>query len=385
MKGLGTQLLLVPALVLVAFFGRTLPASADLVDDWLAHKVTGLEPAITYDGKPFELKFSHPAPPASIVPPVWQQTFDWLEQATNGKLTFKQFGAGQLVGIRDGFKGVGAGISNYGTCYVAFEGRGFEMSRVFAQPFVPSGRGLVDTRIYMELAEKYFVPEFERQEVHFGYSAHLGASDIMSKKPIRSLDDLKGLKVIAQGVGPEVAKAFGFVTLNIPFPEIYTSVQQGIADAVIWVDAGFVPFKIYELAKYHTTLGLTSTSIDTCINQSTFEKLPPDLKDTFYGFQQAAVATIVQRTGLDFHQKALGIYKENGVELIQLSDEEKKRWRAAAKPVVEEWIAARESDGKPGRQLIDDIERLKAKYADVSDEGMLRMIMREPVSGLVKY
>ncbi len=385
MKGFRTQFLFAPAFAIAAVFGGAMPASADLIDDWLAHKASGLEPAITYDGKPFELKFSHPAPPASIVPPVWQQTFDWLAQATDGKLVFKQFGAGQLVGIRDGFKGVGAGISQYGTCYVAFEGRGFEMSRVFAQPFVSSGRGLVDTRIYMELAGKYFVPEFERQEVHFGYSAHIGAADIMSKKPIRTLDDLKGLKVIAQGVGPEVAKAFGFVTLNIPFPEIYTSVQQGIADAVIWVDAGFVPFKIFELAKYHTTLGLTSTSIDTCINQSTFEKLPPDLQEAFYNFQQSSVATIVQRTGLDFHQTALGIYEANGVEFIQLSGDEMRRWKAAAKPVVEEWIAARESDGKPGRQLIDDIEKLKAKYADVSDEEMLRLIMLEPVAGLVKF
>ena len=93
----------------------------------------------------------------------------------------------------------------------------------------------------------------------------------------------------------------------------------------------------------------------------------------------------MQRTGDDFHQKALGIYKENGVEFIQLSDEEKKRWKAVAKPVVDEWIAARESAGQPGRQLIDDIDRLKAKYANVSDEEMLRMIMQEPVQGLVKF
>ncbi len=385
MNGLRTKFLLVPALALVGAIGWSLPASADQIDDWLAHKVAGLEPSVTYDGKPFELKFSHPAPPASIVPPVWQQTFDWLAQATNGKLVFKQFGAGSLVGIRDGFKSVGGGISNYGTCYVAFEGRGFEMSRVFAQPFVSSGRALVDTRIYLELAETYFVPEFERQGVHYGYSAHIGSSDIMSKKPIRSLEDLKGLKVIAQGVAPEIAKAFGFVTLNIPFPEIYTSVQQGIADAVIWVDAGFVPFKIFELAKYHTTLGLTSTGIDTCFNQGTFDKLPQDLKEAFYDFQQASVGTIVQRTGADFHQAALGIYEANGVEFIQLSDEEKLRWQAVAKPVVEEWIAERESAGQPGRQLIADIESLKAKYASVSDEDMLRMIMQEPVQGLVKF
>lgn len=370
------------SVVLVAYAGL---ASADMIDDWLAHKNAALEPAVSYTGDPFELKFSHPAPPASVVPPVWQATFDWLSEATNGKLTFKQFGAGALVGVRDGFKGVGAGISNYGTCYAAFEGRGFEMSRVLALPFMPSGRPLVDTRVYIELAEKYFVPEFERQGVHYGYAAHAGASDIMSKNPIRSLEDLRGLKVIAQGVGPDVAKAYGFVTLNIPFPEIYTSVQQGIADAVIWVDAGFVPFKIFELLKYHTTLGIASTSIDTCFNQDTFDDLPGDLKTTFYRFQQLQVAAVVQRTGIDFRKKAFDIYRANGVEFIELEAAEMDRFRAVAKPVVEEWIAAREAEGLPGRQLIDDIERLKAKYASMSDEDLLRLILEEPVQGLVKF
>ena len=307
-----------------------------------------------------------------------------MSEATNGKIQVKQFGAGALVGVRDGFKGVGAGISDYGPCYAAFEGRGFEMSRILAQPFMSSGRPLVDTRIFIDLAEKYFAPEFERQGVHYGYAAHAGATDIMSKTPIRTLEDLRGLKVIAQGVGPEVAKAYGFVTLNIPFPKIYTSVQQGIADAVIWVDAGFVPFKIYELLKYHTTIGLVSTSIDTCFNQSTFDDMPSDLKNAFYDFQQLAAA-VVQRTGIDFRKKAFEIYKANGVQFIELEDSELNRWKAAAKPVIDAWVAAREADGLPGAALVADIERLKAKYASMSDEAVLKLILEEPVQGLVNF
>ena len=67
---------LAAASVLVVAYGAH--ASADMIDDWLAHKNAGLEPAVSYTGDAFELKFSHPAPPASIVPPVWQSTFDWL-------------------------------------------------------------------------------------------------------------------------------------------------------------------------------------------------------------------------------------------------------------------------------------------------------------------
>ena len=379
------QFLLVPAVALVGAIGWSLPASADMVDDWLGHSLAGLEPAITYDGAPFELKFSHPAPPASIVPPVWQQTFDWLTEATNGKLAFKQFGGGTLVAVMNGFKGVGGGISDYGTCYTLFEGRGFEMSKVLAQPFLSTGNSLKDTRIFMELAEKYFVPEFERQEVNYGYSAFIGATDIMSKKPIRSLEDLKGLKVIAQGLPPNVAKAFGFVTLNIPFPEIYTSVQQGIADAVMWTDGGFVPFKIYELAKYHTTLGFYTGAIETCFNQKVFSDLPPDLQQTFYRFQQSAVAAVVQRTAIDFRKTAFDIYTANDVEFITLEPAELARWKEVGAAVVEAWAEEQESAGRPARALIADIQRLKQKYADQTSEEMLKIMLEDPIEGLVKF
>jgi TRAP-type C4-dicarboxylate transport system substrate-binding protein len=365
--------------------GLANPAWADPVDDWLAHKIPAAEPKIVYAGEPIELKYSYPQPPASIVPPVWQQAFGWLTEATNKKLSFKLFGAGTLVGIRDGFKGVGAGISDYGTCFTAFEGRGFELTKVFAQPFLATGSALANTRIYLELAEKYFVPEFERQGVYYGYSVHLVSNDIMSKKPIRSLDDLRGLKIIAQGVGPETAKAFGFVTLNIPFPEIYTAAQQGIADAVIWTDGGFVPYKIYEIFKYRTTLDIVSPTMDTCLNRKSFDGLPADLKTALYNFQQYTAAAVAQRTVVDFHKKALGVYKENGVELITLPAAELERGKAMAKPVIDEWIAAREKEGKPGRALIEDIAKLKAKYAAMSDEQMLKLMLEQPVKGIIKF
>jgi len=371
-----------PAIAAGLFAGSV---SADAIDDWLAHKNPATEPKITYTGEPVELKFSFPQPPASIVPPVWRQAFDWLDQATNRKLSFKLFGAGTLVGIRDGFKGVGAGISDYGTCFAVFEGRGFELTKVFGQPFVATGSALVNTRIYLELAEKYFAPEFERQGVHYGYSVHLGSNDIMSKKPIRTLDDLRGMKVIAQGMVPEIAKAYGFVALNIPFPDIYTAAQQGIADAVIWTDGGFVPYKIYEVFKYRTTLGIVSPTMDTCINRKAFDSLPTDLKNAFYNFQQYTAAAVAQRTVVDFGKKARAIYQEQGVESITLASAELERAKTIAKTVVDDWVAAREKDGQPARALIADIEKLKAKYASMSDEAALKLLLEHPVKGIIKF
>jgi TRAP-type C4-dicarboxylate transport system substrate-binding protein len=366
-------------------FIRVAGVAADEVDDWFGHKIPAAEPQVTYDGQAFDLKFSHPSPPASLVPPVWRAGLSWQEKATNGKLIFKEYGAGALHGAKDGFKAVRAHITDYATCFVAHEGRGFPFTKVFELPFVTPSNPLAGVRIVAELAPKYFKPEFENRDVYFGYMVLVGAADIMSRNPIRKLEDMQGLKIIAQGFDPLAAKALGAVIVNIPYPDIYASFQQGIVDAVLWVDPGFVPFKIYELAKYHTTLNISAQHIDTCINQQAFDSLPPDLKQTFYGFQQRMAYAVAKRVGVDFRAKALEIYKQNGVEMITLPPEEIDRWKAAMKPVLDQWADKYDAQGLPARELLADIERLTKKYNDMGGDEIFKLIVEQPVPGIIDF
>ncbi|UCD78816.1 MAG: TRAP transporter substrate-binding protein DctP [Desulfobacterales bacterium] len=375
---------LVIVLAASAFF-CTVAAQADEVDNWFEHKIPSAEPEITYNGDTFNLKFSHPSPPASLVPPVWRAGLSWQEKATNGKLIFKEYGAGSLHGAKDGFKAVRSHITDYATCFVAHEGRGFPFTKVFELPFVTPSNPLAGVRVVAELAPRYFKPEFEKREVYYGYMVLVGAADIMSRKPIRKLEDMQGLKIIAQGFDPLAAKALGAVIVNIPYPDIYASFQQGIVDAVLWVDPGFVPYKIYELAKYHTTLNISAQHIDTCINKEAFDALPRDLKNTFYNFQQRMAYAVAKRVGVDFRAKAMEIYKENGVEMITLPPEELARWKAAMRPVLEQWADKYEAQGLPARELLADIEKLTQKYNTMNGDEIFKLIVEKPVPGIIDY
>jgi len=377
--------MLVAAALTVLSLLRIQSANADEVDDWLNHQIRAAEPEITYDGKEFNLKFSHPSPPASLIPPVWRAGLSWQEKATNGKLIFKEYGAGSLHGAKGGFKAVRSHITDYATCFVAHEARGFPFTKVFELPFVTPSNPLAGVRIVAELAPRYFRPEFEDRGVYFGYMVVVGASDIMSRKPIRKLEDMRGLKIIAQGFDPEAAKALGAVIVNVPYPDIYASFQQGIVDAVLWVDPGFVPYKIYELAKYHTTLNLSAQHIDTCINKEAFDALPKDLKQTFYGFQQRMAYAVAKRAGVDFRAKAMKIYEENGVEMITLPPEELDRWKAAMMPVLDKWVAKHEAQGLPAGELLTDIEKLTKKYNDMDGGELFNLIVEKPVPGIIDF
>ncbi len=359
------------------------PACAYSTEDWLTDKVEAARPKTAWSGAPAKLRFSSPNPAASLVPKIWGRGFQWLTRATDGKLVIEEFHGGTLHAAADGWRAVRSGVTEYATCYTSYEASGFPLHKAIEVPFVTPENPVVATRVIQELAPKYFVKEWGGRGVLYGYTAIAGVSDIMSKKPIRKPEDLKGLRVIAQGFSPEAAQALGMVTLNIPFPEIYTAMQQGVADAVIWVDPGFVPFKIYELAKYHTALGLTAQHIDTCINRSAWQGLPAPLKPAFAHFQQLMGHAVSQGIGVDFRARAREIYAQNGVTMIALTPEERAAWRAALKPVQDKWVAEQKAAGLPADELLADIRRLEAKYRNLSPDEVFRLTVESPVDGLL--
>jgi TRAP-type C4-dicarboxylate transport system substrate-binding protein len=358
------------------------PAKADLVADWIAGNAKTSTPAATTTGTPMQLKFGHPAPPVSLAIGPWRAAIENVSKATGGMLAFKEYGAGTLIGPRDGFKAVRGGVAEWATCYVSYEGKGFEMTRVFEQPFIALPNPQATARIAQELAPKYFVPEFERAEVVYSTMGSFRPTDIMSKTPIRKWEDLAGLKVVAQGFPPAVAEAMGVTLVNIPYPDVYVAMQQGLADAVIWVDAGFIPYKIYEVAKFHTTTALTGGGITHCYNKDWFAGLAPDLQASFYAHQEPLGQALAKITGNDFHVNAAKTYQESGVEMITLPPEEMQRWRDKLQPVVDAWVEENEKAGRPARQLVADIKSLAEKYGNMSSDELMRLALEEPVQGI---
>jgi TRAP-type C4-dicarboxylate transport system substrate-binding protein len=373
----------------MSLFARTLVAGALLAsaaasqaqigEDWLAGKVTTGNPAITYTGAPIEFKYAHPSPPASVLVPPTQANLKRIAAATNGKLVIKEYGSGSLFGARDGFKGVRTGVGEWGICYPTYEGRGMPLSRVWEQPFVTPPNPMVATRIAQELAAKYFVPEFKKQGVAWGNHIAFQPADILSKKPIRRLEDLQGLKIGAQGMAPDVAKALGVALVNLPYPELYTALQQGVIAAVFWVDAGFVPFKLHEVAKFHTSLGLTGGGAWTCYNPDAVAKLPADLRQVFVRGLEPFAMVGTKISGVDFSVKAREAYKAANVEMITLAPAELQRFKDRLQPVVDAWAEDLEKDKIPAKALLKDIQALTQKYGNLSPNDLMKLSVENPV------
>ncbi|MCB1467071.1 MAG: TRAP transporter substrate-binding protein DctP [Rhizobiaceae bacterium] len=377
----GISMLVVAPLIICG----TSATLADPVEDWLAGQTPAAQPSISYDGAPIDWIFAHPAPPSSNITPVWEQGFDWLSKATEGKMNFKVMGSGTLLGLRDGFKGVRSGIAQAATCYTFVEGEGFPLSGIWRQPFVAPSDMAVLARIAAELSPKYMKPEFENAGVYLAYQAITSAYNLMSKKPVRSLADFKGLKIGLPGGDPAVGQALGAVFVQIPFPDLYTSLQQGVVDAIAWTDSAFAAYKISEIAKYHTQLDLFVQTIESCVNKDSFDSLPPDLKRAFYNFNQLEAFAIMQAAALKGRDAMLAQFDEAGVEMIVPSDADMNDIRSAVAPVVDKWVAEQEAAGIPAMQMIEDVKFLAKKYQGMTFDQLFNLVVTEPVPGIIDF
>ena len=183
---------------------------------------------------------------------------------------------------------------------------------------------------------------------------------------------------------PGAAKDLGFSEVRVPFPEIYSALQQGVVDGVLWIDMGFIPFKIYEQAKYYTALNAAPATIETCMNRKSFDRLDKPFKQLVHDFQQKVAIAVVKRTE-EFAPSARATLIEKGVEIIELSEKEQQVWRKAFTPSVDRWMTQCEAAGKDCRGLVEKITRLSAKYSKLSNEELMRLAIEEPVQGIIEF
>ncbi len=97
------------------------------------------------------------------------------------------------------------------------------------------------------------------------------------RKEIKTLDDLKGLKMRIPGMGGEVFAKLGVAVTNIPAGELYTSLDRGTIDALEWVGPGLdIKMGFHKIAPFYYT-GWQEPSAETqfLINKKEFAKLSP--------------------------------------------------------------------------------------------------------------
>ncbi len=213
--------------------------------------------------------------------------------------------------------------------------------------------------------------------------AHTGPYHLYNNKPVRTLEDVQGMKVRAGGgTHAQIIAAMGATQVSMPGADAYTAMQRKTLDAIHFNDAAALIFKLHEVAKYRSSNGFNVLTIEYCMGGDWFDALPADLQVVVnnWGRQFA----IVEAQAFYDYGGQVNVIKmqEMGLQKIDLPESELKRWREAVAGVEAAWVDDTEKKGLPAKQFMADIRKLAAKYAAMSANDIMLDAINNPVQGM---
>jgi C4-dicarboxylate-binding protein DctP len=153
-------------------------------------------------------------------------------------------------------------------------------------------------------------------------------------QPIRTPDDLKGLKirVLPSQVLTATYTAWGASPTPIDFKELYTALQQRVVDGQENPLLSIVQIKLYEVQKFVSLTDHRLFLYITMISKQTFDSLPPDLQQVVLQADRDAQTEYLK---LFRREEEAGpkVAEENGMTIVRLTAEQKDLFLKAAEPV----------------------------------------------------
>jgi len=283
-----------------------------------------------------------------------------IEKRSAGKVKISVFPGGTLTPADQCFDGVVKGISDIGMSAFAYTRGRFPQMEALDLPLGYTN-GRVATRVANDFYQALKPKALDSVKVLYLH-AH-GPGLLHTKKPVKTLEDLKGIKIRSTGFSAKVVEMLGGVPVAMPQGETYEALSKGIADGTIGPIEVLKGWKQGEVIKSTTDcfdVGYT-TAFFVVMNLKKWNSLPADVRKVFED---------VSREWIDVHGKAWdeadkegrAFTKGLGNQIVTLSPQESTRWKKAVRPAIEEYIKGAEQKGIPARKSVKEAESLIAKY-----------------------
>ena len=290
-----------------------------------------------------------------------------LEKASGGRLAFKHFPGSQM-----GPTPVHYDLARTGQADVSWFLHGgtpgrFPLTEISHLPYMV-GSAEIGTKVLndAQLRDKYLDKEHRGVKVLL-LLTHQPGNIHTIKKPIRTADDLKGLRIrFSSPTIKEFVAALGGTAVGVQPNEQLEQLQKGTLDGT-FIDYGGagIAFKMAGTLKYSTEMYSYISSFGVAMNPEFYGKLPADLKKLV----DASTRGVEKEVGegwdaLDTIGKKLIV--EGGGEAIRLSKAEDQRFRKVGAQVTEAKLKELEAKGLPARAVHRMMTELSEKHAKTS-------------------
>ena len=303
-------------------------------------------PCAFAQGKTVKLTYSHFWP---VGHPVSNLIAEWgkeVEKRTNGRVAVLIFPAGTLTPADKCYDGVVKGISSLGSSALSYTRGRFPLMEVLDLP-LGYKNATVATKLSNELYKKFQPRELADVKVMY-FQAH-GPGIIFTRRPVKTLEELKGMKIRSTGLGAKIVSALGAVPVAMPMSETYDALSKGVVEGSTAPAAGLEGFKWAEVVKYciQDFGSAYTTTFFVVMNKNVWNSLPDDIQKTISQVNEEWIPRTgkcwddYDKTGRDYAQKL-------GVQNIPLSKKEDERWAKKVSVTMDDYLSETKKKGLPG-------------------------------------
>lgn len=197
---------------------------------------------------------------------------------------------------------------------------------------------------------------------------HDGSELHFASKQVKTLEDLKGLKVRAPTrIGTRMLAALGATPIRMPVPQVPESIAKGVVDGASLPWEVVPGLKVNEVTKFHTETGpgqrkMSNTIFVVAMNEARYNGLPPELKkviDANSGVEASVWAGKVWDSTVVAGRKSA---TDRGNTVTVLTAAEYQRWEKATEGVAQDWIKDVTAKGGDGSKLLEAAMTLLNQY-----------------------
>lgn len=270
-----------------------------------------------------------------------------VEEATGGKLKINVFPAG-ASGFKDkeALDALSENLLQMGEVWGGHVAGQEQIMELMDLPLFVPGDTEFRFKLWDTLRPLYADLLKRKYKVHLYDVGQLNPRRLYTKAPVKTLADLKGLKIRA--IGPADAgwvRSLGAEATTTNWGELYTALQQKVVDGHMAAYGAHLAMKFDEVTEYIYETANAGPTYFVLINEDALGKLPAAEREKLLAARQSLTdANRESYKTLDPRARAALIQK--GMKPTQVASADEARMREAAKPIIEQWAAKLRPDGR---------------------------------------
>ncbi len=289
---------------------------------------------------------------------------DRVEEATDGQVKVTMYTGGSLIGAGNALDAVSSGLTDIAWVGLVYFPNQLPLVQALAVQGIDYESNKVASTVDYYFIKKY--PEALGEDIEFMY-CFSGAvpGGFLTRTPVQTLEDLKGLQFRSDGVAAEGYKALGITPVAMPMAEAYEALSKNVIDGVQAGPEPLVGWKLDEVTDYFIKASFTYNSMTSVVmNKNKFESLPEDIQETIKDVNEKFFKEVASYEFGNVHLDSLEYGVQNGIKVIEITGEEKERWIEKLEPTREAYAEKLNKMGLPGDEAFETIEALCEKYTE---------------------